>query len=146
MHPGKTYPIQEQVLKKESIMYTMIRKYYIIPGTGGEWMQRVQKGLVPLMREVPEFLAYYDVEVRADEVVSISMFETQAGAEASQPGIVRWTLEHLSPLLQTLPEIIVGHVKASSEPVHLSSSGKADEKPAVPPQYEDTTVSFFLPG
>ncbi len=109
-------------------------------------MQRVQEGLVPLMREVPEFLAHYDVEVRTDEVVSISMFETQAGAEASQPGIVRWTLEHLTPLLQTLPEITVGHVKASSEPVHLSSSGKAGEKCAVFPPYSDTTVSFFLPG
>jgi hypothetical protein len=127
-------------------MYTMIRKHYIIPGMGGEWMQRVQKGLVPLLKEVPEFLAYYDVEVRTDEVVSISMFETQAGAQASQPRIARWTLEHLTPLLQTFPEITVGHVKASSEPVHLSSSGKAGEKRAAFPEYSNMAVSFFLPG
>ena len=127
-------------------MYTMIRKYYIIPGTGGEWMQRVQEGLVPLLREGPEFLAHYDVEVRTDEVVSISMFETQAGAEASQPRIVRWTRDHLAPLLQTFPEITAGPVKASSEPVHLSSSSKADGKGAAFPRYADTTVPFFLPG
>ena len=127
-------------------MYTMIRKYYIIPGTGGEWMQRVQEGLVPLLREVPEFLAHYDVEVRPDEVVSISLFETQAGAEASLPRTAPWTLEQLTPLLQTFPEITAGHVKASSEPVHLSSPGKADGKGAAFPEYADTTVPFFLPG
>jgi hypothetical protein len=127
-------------------MYTMIRKYYIIPGTGGEWMQRVQEGLVPLLREGPEFFAYYDVEVRTDEVVSISLFETQAGAEASLSRTARWILEHLTPLLQTFPEITVGHVKASSELVHLSSPGKAGEKRPAFPEYSDTTVSFFLPG
>ena len=105
-------------------MYSMIRKYSLIPGTAGEWLQRVQEGLLPLLQEGPEFLAHYDVEVRTDEVVSISMFETQAGAEASLPRTARWTLEQLTPLLQTLPEIIVGHVKASSEPLHLSSSGR----------------------
>jgi hypothetical protein len=127
-------------------MYIMIRKYYIIPGTGGEWMQRVQEGLVPLLREGPEFLAHYDVKVRTDEVVSISQFETQAGAEASLSRTARWILEHLTPLLQTFPEITVGQVKASSEPVHLSSSGKTGEKRAAFPAYSDTTVSFFLPG
>ena len=127
-------------------MYTMIRKYYIIPGTAGEWMQRVQEGLVPLLREGPEFLAHYDVEVRPDEVVSISLFETQAGAQASLPRTAHWTREQLTPLLQTFPEITAGHVKASSEPVHLSSSGKAAENRAAFPPYADTTVSCFLPG
>ncbi len=127
-------------------MYSMIRKYYIIPGTAGEWMQRVQEGLVPLLQEGPEFLAHYDVEVRTDEVVSISLFETQAAAEASLPRTACWTLEHLTPLMQTFPEITAGPVKASSEPVHMSSSGKADGKGAAFPEYAETTVPFFLPG
>lgn len=127
-------------------MYSMIRKYSLIPGTAGEWMQRVQEGLVPLLREGPEFLAHYDVEVRADEVLSISLFETQAGAEASLPRTARWTLEQLTPLQQTMPEIIVGYVKACSEPVHLSASGKAGEERAASPNYSETTVPCFLPG
>jgi hypothetical protein len=127
-------------------MYTIIRKYSIIPGTAGEWMQRVQEGLVPLLREVAEFLAHYDVEVRSDEVVSISLFETQAAAEASLSRTACWTREQLTPLLQTFPEITVGPVKASSEPLSRSSSGKADGKGAPVPQYAETTVPFFLPG
>jgi hypothetical protein len=100
-------------------MYLVIRKYSLIPGKGEEWMHRVQAGLVPLLQEVSGFRAHYDVEVRDDEVVSISLFETQGAWEASQLRTVRWTLEQVSPLLQTFPEITTGQVKASSEPLLL---------------------------
>ncbi len=100
-------------------MFIVIRKYYIIAGRGEEWMQRVQAGLVPLRRTVPGFRVRYDVEVRNAEVLSISLFETQRAWEASQPRTARWTLEQLTPLLQTLPEITTGQVRASSEPLHL---------------------------
>lgn len=115
-------------------MYMMIRKYYIIPGTVGQWMQRVQEGLMPLVREVPGFIAYYDLEVRDDEVVSISIFETQAGAEASRQRATTWFLEQLAPLLQTFPEITAGQVRAASEPVYRSppSQVKGGDKHGAP--------------
>jgi heme-degrading monooxygenase HmoA len=106
-------------------MFIVIRKYYIIAGRGEEWVQRVQGGLMPLLYTVPGFLAHYDLEVRHDEVVSISLFETQEAWEASQPRTARWTLEQLTPLLQTFPEITAGQVKASSHPLHRPQ--EADE-------------------
>ena len=106
-------------------MYLAIRKYYIIPGQAEEWMLRVHTGWVPLLQAVPGFHAYYALHVRDDEVVSISLFETQAGWEASQPRTARWTLEQLTPLLQTFPEITTGQVMASSHPLHRPKA--ADE-------------------
>ncbi len=127
-------------------MDLVIRKYSIIPGQAEEWMHRVQAGLVPLLQEMPGFHASYALQVRDDEVVSISLFETQGEWEAAQPPTARWFLNELTPFVQTFPAITVGHVKASSERVHLSSPGKADEKGAAFPQYSETMVSFFRQG
>jgi hypothetical protein len=106
-------------------MYLVIHKSSLIAGKGEEWMQRVQAGLVPLLQAVPGFRARYDVEVRDDEVVSISLFETQGEWEAAQPRTASWFLTQVTPLLQTFPEITTGQVKASSEPLHLLAA--ADE-------------------
>jgi heme-degrading monooxygenase HmoA len=118
MQPKKESIRKFTILYKEGEMFIVIRKYYIIPGRGEEWVQRVQGGLVPLLYTVPGFLAHYDLEVHDDEVVSISLFEAQEAWEASQPRTARWTLEQLTPLLQTFPEITTGQVKASSHPLH----------------------------
>jgi hypothetical protein len=91
-------------------MYASIRKYYIIPGTADEFLQRVREGFVPLISQVPGFEAYYVLQVRNDEVVSISLFDTQGGAEESVRRAAAWVAEHLVSLLQGFPEITVGHV------------------------------------
>jgi heme-degrading monooxygenase HmoA len=91
-------------------MYASIREYYIIPGTAEEFLRRVQEGFVPLISQVPGFGAYYVLQVRNDEVVSISLFDTQAGAEESVRRAAAWVAEHLVSFLQGFPEITVGHV------------------------------------
>jgi hypothetical protein len=91
-------------------MYIAIRKYYIIPGTVEEWMRLVQEGFVPLISQVPGFLAYYALKVREDEAVTISIFDTQAGAEESVRRAAAWVANNLAALNQGLPEITVGHV------------------------------------
>jgi heme-degrading monooxygenase HmoA len=94
-------------------MYIAVRKYYIHPGAVEEWMRRVQEGFVPLIKEMPGFLAYYALKVREDEAVTISIFETQKGAELSVQQAAEWVAKHLVSLLQTFPEIIVGQVRVS---------------------------------
>lgn len=91
-------------------MYIAVRKYYIHPGAVEEWMRRVQEGFVPLIREVPGFLAYYALKVREDETVTISIFETRQGVEVSVQRAAEWVAKHLVPLNQTFPEITVGKV------------------------------------
>ncbi len=100
-------------------MYIAIRKYYIIPGSCDEFMQRVQGGFVPIVSQMPGFISYYAMRIRSDEVVTISIFETRAGAEESTPRALEWVQKNISWLIQGLPEVTVGQVRASSEPVSL---------------------------
>jgi Antibiotic biosynthesis monooxygenase len=98
-------------------MYIAVRKYYIIPGEVDEWMQRVQSGFVPIISRVPGFLSYDAIQVRHDEAVTVSIFETQAGAEESVRQAADWVAKNLASLIQGLPEILVGHVRVHSGPV-----------------------------
>lgn len=75
-----------------------------------EWMRRVREGFVPLISRVPGFQAYYALKVREDEAVTISIFDTQAGAEESVRRAATWVAKNLASLNQGLPEIIVGQV------------------------------------
>lgn len=95
-------------------MYASIRKYYITPGTLEELLRHVREGFVPIISQMPGFRAYYVLEVRNDEVVSISIFDTQAGAEESVRRSADWVAKDLVSFLQGLPEIIVGQVRVQS--------------------------------
>ncbi len=94
-------------------MYLSIRKYYIIPGTTDEFLRRVQEGFVPIISQVPGFQAYYVMEAQDDQVTSVSLFDTQAGAEESARRAAAWREKNLVSFLQGLPEIIVGEVRIS---------------------------------
>ena len=95
-------------------MFASVRKYYIIPGTAEEFLRRVRGGFVPLISQVAGFQAYYVLQVRNDEVVSVSVFDTQVGAEESVRRAADWVAKNLSPFIQGLPEITVGEVKVSA--------------------------------
>jgi heme-degrading monooxygenase HmoA len=99
--------------RKEQAMYASIRKYYIIPGTAEEFLRRVQGGFVPLISQVPGFQAYYVLQVRDDEVISVSIFDTQAGAEDSVRRAAEWVAKNIASFIQGLPEITAGQVKIS---------------------------------
>ncbi|HZU03161.1 MAG TPA: antibiotic biosynthesis monooxygenase [Ktedonobacteraceae bacterium] len=92
-------------------MYASIRKYYLIPGTVEQFMRRVQEGFVPLISRVPGFRVYYVLQVRDDEVISVSIFDSQAGAEESVRRAADWVAKNLSSFIQGLPEVTVGYVR-----------------------------------
>jgi hypothetical protein len=95
-------------------MHASIRKYYINPGTGKEFLQSVQEGFVPIISQVTGFAAYYVLEVGENQVITISLFDSQAGAEASVQQAADWVARHLVPFLQRPPEITaIGQVRIS---------------------------------
>jgi heme-degrading monooxygenase HmoA len=108
-------------------MYIAIRKYYIIPGSGDEFMQRVQRGFVPVISQVPGFISYYALRVRNDEVVTISIFETRTGAEESTPRALEWVQKNIAWMIQGFPEVMVSQVRASSEPVGLAPTSYQEQ-------------------
>ena len=94
-------------------MYASIRRYHILPGTAEEFLRRVQQGFVPLISQVSGFRAYYVLQVRDDEVLSVSIFDSQAEAEQSVRRAADWVAKNISSFMQGLPEITVGHVRIS---------------------------------
>ena len=95
--------------------YIAIRKYHIIPGTGEEFLHRVQAGFVPIISRIPGFIAYDALQVGNDQIISISVFDTPLGVIESTPRALQWVQENIVGLIQGMPEVMVGQVGASSE-------------------------------
>jgi heme-degrading monooxygenase HmoA len=95
-------------------MYAAIRKYSIKPGFIEEGMRRIQGDFVFLIRQEPGFLDYYAMRVGPNEVLTVSVFDTQAGAEGSTPIAFEWVQKNLERFVQGVPEATVGQVFAGA--------------------------------
>jgi antibiotic biosynthesis monooxygenase len=95
-------------------MYAAIRKYSIKPNFIDEVMQRIQGEFLHIISREPGFTAYYAVRVGNNEVLTISVFETQAGAEGSTPLAFEWVKKNLVGFIQGEPQTIVGWIFGSS--------------------------------
>ena len=102
--------------RKERATYMAIRRYQVIPGTGEEFLQRVQAGFVPIISRMPGFIAYDALQIGNDQIVSISVFDTPVGVIESTPRALRWVQENIAELIEGIPEVMAGQVGASSEP------------------------------
>jgi heme-degrading monooxygenase HmoA len=111
------------VTRKEQAMYTVIRKYDLVPGTAEEFLQHVQKSLVPIISRVPGFREYSMVEVGDNEVVSISIFESLADAKVSARQTAGWVAEHTELFLQGFSKAMAGQVRVHSGPACLQRTG-----------------------
>jgi heme-degrading monooxygenase HmoA len=105
---------KEQAMdRKEQALYASIRKYYLKPEKNAdEFLQLVREGFVPLISQMSGFVAYYVVHVHDhdNEVISVSIFDSQEGAEESVQAAAVWVAEHLLPFLRRRAEITVGLV------------------------------------
>ncbi len=92
-------------------MYATVRRYDGVtdPGEAG---RRVAEGFVPIISEVPGFVAYYWVDAGDGVMVSTSVYETQDGAEQSNSKAAEWVKENLTSLLPNPPQITAGEVVA----------------------------------
>jgi hypothetical protein len=90
-------------------MYASIRRYKV--SSVDEVVRRASEGFVPLISQGPGFMAYYIVDAGEGVVASISLFETQAGAEESNRMAADWVKENIAPLVSGPPEITAGEVR-----------------------------------
>ncbi|MFF5205819.1 hypothetical protein [Streptosporangium sp. NPDC000396] len=98
--------------ERRSAVYATVRRYEGVtdPAEAG---RLVSEGFVPLMRQVPGFVAYYWVDAGGGVMVSTSVFEDQAGAEESIERAADFVRERLTSLLPNPPQIMAGEVVAS---------------------------------
>ena len=91
-------------------MYAAIRRYKIKPGSANEITQRGQEGFVPLISGMPGFVAYYGVFTENNEIVTVSIFEDQAGEEESTRQAAEWVKQNIAEFIEGLPEVTTGSV------------------------------------
>ena len=93
-------------------MYAVVRRYEGVtdPGEAG---RRVADGFVPLLKEIPGFVAYYWVDAGGGVMASTSVFEDRAGAEASTEKAAEWVRDNIESLLPNPPQVTAGEVVGS---------------------------------
>lgn len=94
-------------------MYTTIRRYEDVtdPAEAG---RRVREDFVPLIKEIPGFVAYYWIDAGEGVMASTSVFEDRAGARASTEKAAEWVQENIASLLPNPPLVVAGEVVASA--------------------------------
>jgi hypothetical protein len=94
-------------------MYAVIRRYEGVtnPAEAG---RRVDMEFVPILREVPGFVAYYWVDAGDGVMLSTSVFQDQAGEEESTRRAAEYVRANLKSLLPNPPDVTGGHVVASN--------------------------------
>ena len=93
-------------------MYIAVRRYEGVtdPSEAGRISR---EGFVPIISEMPGFVAFYWVDAGDGVMVSISVFEHKDAEEESTFRAGEFVAEHMAPLLPNPPQITAGEVVAS---------------------------------
>ena len=91
-------------------MYAGIRQGKARPGMAEELASRIKEGVIPLVSDVPGFMAYYVVYAPDDTVTAISVFNNVEAAEESNRRALEWIDQNLGPLLAGPVTAVAGPV------------------------------------
>jgi heme-degrading monooxygenase HmoA len=92
-------------------MHTAVRRYEGVTDTK-EVVRQVEEHFLPIISEMPGFVAYYLVDAGDGVMVSTSIFEHQAAEEQSSWKAGQFTAEHIASLSPNPPQITAGDVAA----------------------------------
>ena len=92
-------------------MYVAVRRYDGVPDSQ-KVARLVQEKYVPIISEMPGFVAYYCVDAGDGVMVSTSVFEHKEAEEQSNWQAGDFVAEHLAPLLPNPPQVTAGEVDA----------------------------------
>ena len=91
-------------------MYVAVRRYEGV--TDPQKVAQVAEEFVPLISEMPGFLAHYFVDAGDGVMVATSVFEHKDAEEQSTFVAGEFVGEHLAPLLPNPPQVTAGEVVA----------------------------------
>jgi hypothetical protein len=92
-------------------MYIAVRRYEGVTDTR-KVAQLAREGFLPIISEMPGFMAYYLVDAGDGVVVSTSVFEHKEAEEQSTFRAGEFVAEHLAPLMPNPPQVTAGEVAA----------------------------------
>ena len=93
-------------------MYATVRRYEGItnPAEAG---RRVDEGFVPLISQLPGFIAYYWVDAGGGVMISTSVFQDQASAQESNRKAEDWLRQNnMASIMPNPAQITAGAVVA----------------------------------
>lgn len=82
------------------------------PQAPSEAARQVNEGFVPLISQIPGFVAYYWVDAGGGAMISTSVFQDQASAEESNRRAADYVQQNLVSVLPNPPQITAGEVVA----------------------------------
>jgi hypothetical protein len=92
-------------------MYAAIRRYEIPdPDAVDELTQRLNEGFLPIISELPGFVAYYAVYEGDTVLTTVSIFEDLADAQRSTDVAADYVKQNLASLLPQAPAATAGDV------------------------------------
>lgn len=90
-------------------MFASIRKYKT--NSPDELLQRARSGFAPIISKAPGFVEYYVVNAGNGVAVSVSVFETKAGADESNRLAADWVKQNVASMVAGAPEIMEGEAQ-----------------------------------
>ncbi len=91
-------------------MYVAVRRYEGV--SDPQKVAQVAQDFLPIISEMPGFVAHYLVDAGDGVMVSTSVFEHKAAEEQSTFVAGEFVAEHLAPLLPNPPQVTAGEVVA----------------------------------
>jgi heme-degrading monooxygenase HmoA len=92
-------------------MYTVIRRYQGVQDSA-EVARRALEEFAPTLRDQPGFQGYWVVDAGDGVLATITFFETEDAAEASNAASATWVQENLANLVPNPPRVTSGHTAA----------------------------------
>lgn len=97
MHPGAL------------IIHVAIRHYKLnVSHLDDDLLARINNEFAPILRSTPGFHAYRIVDTGANEIATVSFFETEEGAKASIEKAAEWVSANLAHLVDGAPTVVAG--------------------------------------
>ena len=90
-------------------MYVAVRRFEGVSDPQ-KVAQVAEEGFVPIISELPGFVAHYTVDAGDGVLVGISVFEHKDAEEESTFVAGEFVAEHLEPLMPNRPQITAGEV------------------------------------
>jgi hypothetical protein len=93
-------------------MYVAVRRYEGV--TDSQKVSKlVDEGFIPIISEMPGFVAYYFVDAGDGVMISTTVFEHKDAEEQTTYRAGQFVAENLAPLLPNPPQVTAGEVVAN---------------------------------
>jgi hypothetical protein len=95
-------------------MFASVRQYRT--SDVSEIARQINEGFLPLIRDVPGFSGYYVVDGGGGTLITVTLAENQAGADASAERAAGWIQENpnVAQLIEGSPNVTNGEVVAQA--------------------------------